>query len=316
MSDCVLVTGGLGFIGSHVVDGLIEDGYRVAVVDNLMTGKKEYAHPKARYYEIDIRDRQRLTQVFKQEKPQYIIHLAGQSSVAVSIENPVADADINIMGTLNLLELAREWKVRKFVYSSSAAIYGEPVTLPIREDHRIKPLSFYGLSKFVPEEYIRLYHELYGLSYTSFRYANVYGPRQDPFGEGGVISIFIGKLLRGERPVIFGDGEQTRDFVYVKDVARANILALKKTESAVVNLSTRKQTSVNQLVQLLSELTGTEFKPEYAEERPGDIYHSYLDQQEIESYLGWTPQFELREGLRETIRYEQEKQKLINSKQA
>lgn len=306
-SDKVLVTGGLGFIGSHVVDLLIEQGREVAVIDNLNCGDRNNANEKATYYETDIRDQKELKRVFEKENPTYVIHLAAQSNVPDSIKDPLADGATNILGTLNLIDLAREWKVKKFVYSSSAAVYGNPSYLPITEEHPIQPLSFYGLSKYTPEQYLRLYHELYGLSYTALRYANVYGPRQVAHGEGGVVAIFIDRLLQKEPIFIQGDGNQTRDFIYVRDVARANLLSLEKEESAVIHVSTGLQTSINQLVTHLEKHLRRAIQPEYTAPREGDIYHSYMDNSKMQTYLGWKPQFSLDEGLAETLQYEMNK---------
>lgn len=228
----VLVTGGAGFIGSHVVDCLIESGHETVVVDNLATGKASHVHPKAKLYVTDIRSKE-LKEIVETEKPRVVIHQAAQVSVKRSVDEPLWDAEINILGTLNLLECCRAANVEKLIYASSAAVYGDPVYVGVDERHLIQPLSLYGVSKYTPELYIKVYHHLYGLNYTILRYANVYGPRQDSEGEGGVVSIFIDKLLKGEQPIIYGDGEQTRDFVYVTDVAQANVMALTRGDGGV-----------------------------------------------------------------------------------
>lgn len=303
MAEKVLVTGGLGFIGSHIVDALIAQKYQVIVVDNLLTGKREHVNPQANYYEMDIRDAKGMEAVFTSEQPDFIIHQAAQASVPASIKDPALDADINITGTLRLLELAVRGRAKKFVFASSAAVYGEPVSLPIQESHPIKPISFYGISKYAVEHYIRVYHDLYGLPYTIFRYANVYGPRQDPFGEGGVVSIFLDRLTREEPLVIFGDGEQTRDFVYVKDIALANVMAIQQESSDTVHLSTGLPTSVNQLVQLLDSLSDKKVVYRYENERSGDIRHSYMNNDMAAQRLNWKPQYSLQKGLHETLDY-------------
>ena len=210
----VLVTGGAGFIGSNIVDGLIEADHQVIVVDNLSTGKKENLNEQAEFYNLDLED-QELKEIFRENEISHVIHHAAQIDVQHSIKDPLFDAQNNILSTINLLECCRAYNVKKIIYASSAAVYGEPDYLPVDEDHPIKAMSPYGISKHTPEHYIKMYSELYNLKYTIFRYANVYGPRQDPKGEGGVVSIFVDKMLAEERPVIFGDGQQTRDFVLI-----------------------------------------------------------------------------------------------------
>ena len=298
----ILVTGGAGFIGSHIVDLLIENGYEVVIVDNLSTGKEEFINKKAIFYKKDITDDD-LYEIFEKEKPDYVVHQAAQIDVQRSIDDPVFDAKVNVLGTVNLLECCRKSGVKKIVYASSAAVYGNPEYLPIDEVHKINPISYYGISKHTAEHYFEVYSQLYDLKYTILRYANVYGIRQDPKGEGGVISIFIDKMLKGERPIIFGDGNQTRDFVYVKDVAKANLLALEKGDSEVVNISTNKATSINKLVELMNEIMNTSLEPIYTEPRKGDIVHSYLDNKKALDVLGWKPEYSLEEGLKETIEY-------------
>ncbi|KKC30214.1 SDR family oxidoreductase [Caldanaerobacter subterraneus] len=298
----VLVTGGAGFIGSNIVDLLIGNGHGVVIVDNLSTGKEEFINKKAIFYKKDIADDD-LYEIFEKEEPDYVIHQAAQIDVQKSVNNPAFDAKVNILGTVNLLECCRKSGVKKIVYASSAAVYGNPEYLPIDEVHKINPISYYGISKHTAEHYFEVYSQLYGLKYTILRYANVYGIRQDPKGEGGVISIFIDKMLKGERPIIFGDGKQTRDFVYVKDVAKANLLALKRGDNEVVNISTNKPTSINELVEIMNKIMNTSLKPIYTEPRKGDIIHSYLDNKKALEVLGWKPEYSLEDGLRETIEY-------------
>ncbi|MDK2814139.1 MAG: UDP-glucose 4-epimerase [Thermoanaerobacter sp.] len=244
-----------------------------------------------------------MCEILKKEKPDYVIHQAAQINVQKSIDNPVFDAKVNILGTVNLLECCRKSGVKKIVYASSAAVYGNPEYLPIDEEHRINPISYYGISKHTAEHYFEVYRQLYGLKYTILRYANVYGIRQDPKGEGGVISIFIDKMLKRERPIIFGDGNQTRDFVYVKDVAKANLLALEKGDNEVVNISTGKPTSINELVEIMKKIMNTSSEPIYTEPQKGDIVHSYLDNKKALDVLGWRPEYSLEEGLKETIEW-------------
>ena len=302
----ILVTGGAGFIGSHVVDWLLLDGHDVAVVDDLSTGQAEYVAADASFYQMSVLAPE-LDAVFQHERPDVVIHHAAQIDVQRSLADPIHDMQVNGEGSLRLLELSRQHGVKKFIYASSAAVYGNPQYLGIDEEHPIQPMSFYGVSKYVPEQYIRIYAELYGLRFTVLRYANVYGIRQDPKGEGGVVSIFVDKLLKAERPTIYGDGEQTRDFIYVEDVAAANVAALSRGDGEVLNISTGKPTSVNELLRLLNELNGTDVSPVYHPERPGDIRHSYLNNDKARQVLGWQPKFSLREGLKKTLDYYRDK---------
>jgi len=298
----VLVTGGAGFIGSNIVDGLIEAGHQVIVVDNLSTGKKENLNDQAEFYNLDLRD-QKLKEVFKENEISHVIHHAAQIDVQHSINDPLFDAQNNILGTINLLECCRAYKVKKIIYASSAAVYGEPDYLPVDEEHPIKAMSPYGISKHTPEHYIKMYNELYELKYTIFRYANVYGPRQDPKGEGGVVSIFVDKMLAEERPVIFGDGQQTRDFVHVYDIVKANLLALDNGDNILVNISTQSRDSVNDLVDHLNQILPYEIKAIYQEARKGDILHSSLANGKAKEQLGWTPGYDFKDGLEQTVEY-------------
>jgi UDP-glucose 4-epimerase len=298
----ILVTGGAGFIGSHIVDACIERGHKVAVLDNLSTGKVSHLHPDADFFEGDING-SGLHKSIGRFAPDIVIHHAAQIDVQLSLKRPEFDALVNILGTLRVIEACRDYGVAKLIYASSAAVYGTPEILPVSEAHRVEPLSFYGISKHTPEHYIAAAGELYGLDYTVLRYANVYGERQDPKGEGGVVSIFTDKLRKGETPVIFGDGEQTRDFVYVKDVAAANIAALDRGSKGIYNVSTNVATSVNELLRLMCEESGISFAPEYREERKGDILHSRLDNARAKRDLAWEPQTPLREGVANTLAY-------------
>ena len=298
----VLVTGGAGFIGSNIVDGLIEAGHQVIVVDNLSTGKKENLNEQAEFYNLDLRD-QKLKEVFKENEISHVIHHAAQIDVQHSIQDPLSDAQNNILATINLLECCRAYKVKKIIYASSAAVYGEPDYLPVDEEHPIKAMSPYGISKHTPEHYIKMYNELYELKYTIFRYANVYGPRQDPKGEGGVVSIFVDKMLAEERPVIFGDGQQTRDFVHVYDIVKANLLALDNGDNILVNISTQSRDSVNDLVDHLNDILPYNVEAIYKEARQGDIRHSSLANQKAEELLGWTPDYDFKTGLEQTVGY-------------
>ena len=302
----VLVTGGCGFIGSHICDLLVEEGHEVLVADNLSTGNRHNLNPKAKLYEVDIL-KPEFEQVFQENKVDVIYHEAAQIDVQKSLKEPDFDATVNIIGSIQVLKMAAKYQVKKLIYASSAAVYGDPLYLPVDEDHPIAPLSYYGISKHTPEHYIAAFSELYGFDYTILRYANVYGLRQDPKGEGGVVSIFTDRLIRGEAPVIFGDGEQTRDFVFVRDVARANLLALTKGSKKIINVSTNQKLSVNELFAKMKKAAQSDVEPEYQPARPGDILHSYLNNALAKEELGFVPAYTLEEGLQETIDYYREK---------
>ncbi|MGD2048645.1 MAG: NAD-dependent epimerase/dehydratase family protein [Chloroflexota bacterium] len=303
----VLVTGGAGFIGSHVVDLYLEEGYDVVVVDDLSTGREINLNPQATFYKIDIRS-QDLGEIFRSEKPDYVNHHAAQMDVRYSVEQPIFDADVNILGSLNLLEYARQYDVQRFVYiSSGGAVYGEPIHLPCDEEHPIAPISPYGASKYAVEQYLYMYYLNYGLEYAVLRYANVYGPRQNPQGEAGVVAIFTNQMLAGRQAIINGDGEQERDFVYVKDCARANLLATTTgVPNGVYNLGSGIGTSINELFFTLKKLTGYQAGPFHGPEKLGETRRIYLNAEKARRELGWVPATELEAGLRETIAYYRE----------
>ncbi|WP_405080389.1 NAD-dependent epimerase/dehydratase family protein [Paenibacillus chitinolyticus] len=301
----VLVTGGAGFIGSHVVDQLIEEGHELTVIDNLSTGKLENINKQARFYKENI-ESDSLMKIMDDLKPEVVVHLAAQIDVQKSLMEPGVDADINIGGTINLLGACTKAGVKKLVYASSAAVYGDPVYLSVDESHPICPLSPYGISKYTPEQYIRVLAATTELNYTILRFANVYGTRQDPKGEGGVVSIFVDKLLKGESPKIYGDGEQTRDFIYVNDVARAVVSATKLGEKCIVNVSTNTATTINSLFLQMTNILNLDIKANYELPRQGDIIHSYLENKNALSLLDWTPKTSLYDGLNETLNYYKE----------
>lgn len=297
----ILVTGGAGFIGSHIVDKLIENNYDVIILDNLTTGNKNNINPKAEFVNADIRDKD-LDEKINFKDVEVVIHQAAQINVRNSVENPVYDGDINVLGTINILEMMRKYDIDKIVFASSGgAVYGEPNYLPVDENHPINPLSPYGLSKYVGEEYIKLYNRLYGIEYAILRYSNVYGERQDPKGEAGVISIFIDKMLKNQSPIIFGDGNQTRDFVYVGDVAKANLMAL-NWKNEIVNIGTGKETSVNELFDIIKHEIGFRGEAIYDKPREGEVYRIYLDIKKAES-LGWKPEIDLKEGIKRVVNW-------------
>ncbi|HBY96139.1 MAG: NAD-dependent epimerase/dehydratase family protein [Ardenticatenaceae bacterium] len=297
----ILVTGGAGFIGSHVVDAYRAAGHDVAVVDDLSSGQRGHLDPGVRFYQVDIRD-SGLDEVFAQEQPEVVSHQAARANVRESMEKPLLYADVNVLGSLNLLECCRRHNVRKVIYASTGgATYGEPQFLPVSEDHPINPLDPYGASKHHVEHYLYLYRANYGVGYTILRYPNVYGPRQDPHGEAGVVAIFTGQMLNGGRPQINGSGEQERDFVYVSDVARANLLALERGDGAVYNIGGGVGTSVNCMFVLLARLTGYNQPANHGPARQGEVFKIYLDAIRAREELGWTPQVTLEEGLAWTV---------------
>ena len=301
----ILVTGGAGFIGSHVVDFLIEAGHEVAVVDNLWEhggGRLENIHPGARFHKLDIREAG-LQDVFEQEKPEVICHLAAQHSVKISTDDPVHDASVNILGLINILQNASRYGARKIIFSSSGATFGTVEKMPINENTVQHPESPYGITKMASEYYLRFWKNVHGLDFTILRYGNVYGPRQDPLGEAGVIAIFARQLLLHEPVRIDWDGEQQKDYVYVGDVARANLLALTAGNGEAYCVAQGKGTSVNQLYQSLVGEIGHTVEIRRAPKRPGDIYLTYFDCSKAYSQLGWKAEVDLEQGLRLTVDY-------------
>jgi len=297
----VLVTGGAGFIGSHLVDLLIEKKYQVTVVDSLVSGNNDNINPQASFYQLDIRS-EGLEEVFIKERPEIVFHIAAQVGVSPSIKDPVNDQAINIGGTINLLEMMKKYHSSKIIYSSSAAIYGNPVELPISEEHPIQPISPYGLSKWIAEQYIALYWRMYGINYTILRYANIYGPRQTAEGEGGVIAIFADRLAKGLPLLINGDGRHTRDFVYVQDVAEANYSAISNGDQATVNISSGKKLSLLELVTEFKRVTGKNIEVQHREERQGDIVDSSLNPARSLQLLKWQASTSIFDGLSKTIK--------------
>jgi len=300
----ILLTGGAGFIGSHVVDLFLEKGFEVVVLDDLSTGRASNLNAKAKFYNMDIRD-PKVRDVFEMERPDYISHHAAQIDVRRSVAQPLLDADVNILGSINLIECAKEFGVKRFIYiSTGGAVYGEPEHLPCEETHPINPICQYGASKHTVEHYLFMYHANYGLKYTVLRYPNVFGPRQDPHGEAGVVAIFTGKMMAGEPVVINGDGEQTRDFVYVSDCAHANYLAATVDhEPGIYNIGWGLPTSVNQIFSALAKATDYKLPAEYGAAKVGETRHIYLDASKARKDLGWNATVNLDEGMRQTVEY-------------
>ena len=298
----ITVTGGAGFIGSHLVDRLIEDGHTVQVIDNLYTGNKEFVHSKAQFVELDIRD-PKLYSVLEEFRPDYIFHEAAQTEVSTSMSDPMLDCDINLMGLINLLNAAVKLDVKKFLMPSSAAVYGNLDTLPLNEEMLGNPSSFYGLTKLTTEHYLRIYHEAFGLPYICYRYSNVFGPRQGNGGEGGVISIFAKAIVQGSPIIIYGDGKQTRDFIYVDDVVEANILGIQHQVTGIYNVSTGISSSVNLLVDEFRNISGKNIEVVYDKPRLGDIRDSVLGTDKSEKELLFTAKYNLHDGLIKTYEY-------------
>ena len=301
----VLVTGGAGFIGSHLVDGLIQAGDQAVVVDDLSSGSLRYLNRSAKFYQMDIGSPE-LKDLFEIEKPESVVHLAAQISVTRSVQDPLYDARVNILGSLNLISNCVNHKIAKLVYASSCAIYGPPQICPLDETHEINPLSPYGVSKHTVEHYLATRYHLNGLSYVVLRYANVYGPRQNPFGEGGVVAIFSQQMLSGKQPTIFGRGDKTRDYIYVSDVVQANMLALKSKVTGIFNVSTGLETPDQTIFDLVKKECRYQGQPVYAPERPGEIKRIFLSFQKAEKALNWKPQINLKDGIARAVAFYRE----------
>lgn len=299
----ILVTGGAGFIGSHVADAYIKAGHNVIIVDDLSSGNLKNVQPQAKFVQLDIRTKE-LQKVFERENIEVANHHAAQMDVRRSVEDPLYDADVNVLGSLNLLENCRRFGVRKFVFASTGgAIYGEQEYFPADEDHPVHPLSPYGIAKLATEKYLYYYNMVFGLQYISLRYANVYGPRQNPNGEAGVVAIFTNKMLKNGQPIINGDGKQTRDYVFVKDVVEANIAALNYQQSDVFNIGTGIETDANQLFEMLRALTNARCSEKHGPPKEGEQRRSVLDCSKAQKLLGWQPKVSLHDGLQQTVEF-------------
>ena len=298
-----LVTGGAGFIGSHMVDRLLELDYHVVVMDNLSTGKIKNLNSRAVFHHTDI-TQPAMEEIIQREQPDLVFHLAAQTSVTQSTKDPIADTNANVLGTLRVIEASRRVGVDKVIYScTGGALYGDPESIPCLDDAPIVPVSPYGMSKWVAEQYLDYYHRQYRLNYTSLRYGNVYGPRQDPHGEAGVVAIFSQAMLEGRQPEIFGDGTQERDFISVFDVVDANIAAIGRGDGKALNIANAEATSVNRIFELLRGITGYKWDPIHAPQRAGEVYRISLDWSRAAQELDWSPRVSLEEGLRLTVDY-------------
>jgi UDP-glucose 4-epimerase len=299
----ILVTGGAGFIASQIADAFINEGHKVFIIDDLSTGFEKNINPKAEFIKADICDLE-LSKLFEKEKFDLIDHHAAQMDVRRSVADPVFDANINILGTINLLKNAVKTGVKKFMFASTGgAVYGEQKYFPADEHHPTNPLSPYGISKLSVEKYLYFYKVQYNLNYTILRYANIYGPRQNPFGEAGVVAIFSSKLIKGEQPVINGTGEQTRDYVFVGDVVQANLITLSDKESDIYNIGTGQETDVNQLFGLLNKIIGKNKEEKHGPAAPGEQMRSVITSDKIFKKFGWRPSASLEEGLKKTVEF-------------
>jgi UDP-glucose 4-epimerase len=298
----ILVTGGAGFIGSHIVHALVQRGDCPVVVDNLSTGNKDNLHEAAAFYQVDIRDARRLNEIFSRERPEAVCHHAAQTDVRRAMGEPEYDADVNILGMINLLQCCVRHGTQKVVFASTSAIYPESTALPLDERHPVRPLSAYGLSKHVGEQYLAFYGEVFGLRHTIFRYGNVYGPRQDPHGEAGVVAIFADQLLRQVQPTIFGDGTKTRDYLHVADVVSANLCALQGAgDGQLFNLGWGREITDAVVFETVRRAVGVEVKPLYGEKRPGELERIALNSAKAKSLLDWVPTIAFESGVTSTV---------------
>ncbi len=299
----ILVTGGAGFIGSHIVDGFLNEGHEVIVIDNLSTGRKENINPQAKFYLMDIRS-EKLDSVFKEEMVDIVCHQAAQMDIRKSVADPVNDADVNILGTLNILQSCIRHRVKKMLFASTGgAVYGEQEVFPCDENHPLRPVSPYGVTKLSVEKYLFFYGIEYGLKYIILRYANVYGPRQNSSGEAGVVAIFASKLIAGESPTINGDGKQTRDYVFVGDVVQANLKSLMYKENTIFNIGTGVETDVNCIFKMLRVITNQKIQEKHGPPKKGEQHRSVIDYQKANRLLGWKPEIGLEEGLKRTVAF-------------
>lgn len=300
----VLVTGGAGFIGSHIVDALVEQGHSVSVVDNLSEGNRANLNPRARLFDVSVNDPCGLARAFAEAKPEVVSHHAAQISVRNSMYDPTHDAQVNIIGSLNVLQCAVKRDVERFIFASTSAVYSKPNRLPMDESHPLSPESVYGVSKLSVENFVRLYSDAYGIKHKIFRYGNVFGPRQNPHGEAGVVAIFTGQFIRGEQPTIFGDGTKTRDYIFVSDVVDANIAALESGgDDDTYNIARGVGVSDFEIFDAVRGASDSSFKPQYAPVRPGEAQHVSLDSRKAQRALSWQPQVNLFDGILQVVEH-------------
>ncbi len=299
----ILVTGGAGFIGSHVVDRYIDEGFQVIVVDNLATGRRRNVNPRATFYHVDIRDAVHLADIFEREQPDVVNHHAAEADISITNQKPLSAAETNVVGLINVLENSIRYGIEKIIFISTSAVYGEPICLPIDEGHPLNPTTPYGITKVAGEQFVRFFGEAYGLDWIILRCGNAYGPRQNPRGEAGVISIFTRRLLAGETCKITWNGEQSKDYVYVSDLARANMLALRRGSKGVYNIGTGIETSVNHIFRILARKIDPTAQPVHVPKRAGDIASIYFDSTTARRELGWEAMVKLEEGMGHVVNY-------------
>ncbi len=299
----ILVTGGAGFIGSHLTNRLIQEGHRVVIIDNLSTGGKENLNSKAKFYKIDVRN-SKISQIFKKEKPEIVFHYAAQIEAGKSVREPVFDAEVNIVGSLNVLENCKKYRIRHIFFASSGGeIYGGAKKIPTPETYISSPISPYGIGKLTVENYLNSYYQMFKIPFTALRYGNVYGPRQNPYGESGVIAIFIKKMLKREQPIIYGDGKQTKDYIFIEDAVEATILSFKKRFTGILNIGTEKETSVLEIFYKLKELTHSQVKEKHVPLQPWSFKRGCLFIKKAKKELNWQPKYSLEKGLKKTVEY-------------
>ncbi|MBD3169233.1 MAG: NAD-dependent epimerase/dehydratase family protein [candidate division Zixibacteria bacterium] len=312
MAD-IIVTGGAGFIGSNLVDKLLDEGYSVAVMDDLSTGNKANLPESIRLHRVDIRSAV-VRRVFSIEKPKYLFHLAAQLNVRKSVADPVFDCDVNVMGIINLLEAAREYDVEKVIFTSTGgAIYGEQEYFPADEKHPTNPESPYGITKLTSEKYLQFYYRTHGLKYNIFRLANIYGPRQSTVGEAGVVAAFYDRLIAGDDAIINGEGNQTRDFVYVGDVVDALIKGLKYPDCDIFNIGTATETTVVELFRIMRDISGSDQEEKFGPGKPGEQIRSVITYDKAKEKLGWEPRVDIKTGLEKTYEYFKRKHEIAAS---
>ncbi len=305
----ILVTGGAGFVGSHVADRYLAAGHEVVIVDDLSTGRRENINRLARFYRCGICNSVEIEQIFERERPEAVNHHAAQMNIRRSVREPLLDASVNVLGSLTLLELTVRYGVKKFIYASTGgAIYGEPAKVPVEETSDLRPISHYGVSKLAVENYLHVYQRLYGLTSTILRYANVYGPRQNPEGEAGVVTIFALQMMQGKRPTIYGDGSKTRDYVFVENIAEANLSALERGDGEVLNLGWGKEVTDCEIFEAVRRCVSFRGEPQFAPRRPGEVEHIALDARRVRAVLGWAPRTLLQEGIARTVEYLRQRQ--------